>query len=243
MKAVIIGVTPFFRHNKDEICLKEAVIMPLVELGANPVILPLVPDEKNAINFLDCIDGLVVSGSIHTIDARIYRCENKANNPYGISPYKNGEISLIQEAISKKIPILGICGGHQAINVACGGTLIQCIMHNVDDPLKHNFPESPRWYPVHNVSVSGYAEKLIGSKIQTNSLHDDAVGEIGHGIICSGKTSDGICEILESNNMGDKYILGVQFHPEWMKNGLCENIFGDFIGAAQKYKSSNQRSD
>lgn len=234
-----VGITPYFRHDKEEICLNEAILRLFVELDVNPIVLPLIPNEKMSVHYLGNLDGLVVSGSFHAIDARLYGQKNMADMPYGISPYKNGEVPLIQSAINDHhMPVLGLCGGHQAINVACGGTMIQNIASTVKNALKHNFAENPQWYPVHDVQLSGYARELLGEKIQTNSYHDDAVGVIGKNLVSSGCTSDGVCEILESVDMDKQYVLGTQFHPELMRGDIPRRIFADFVNALRKYRES-----
>lgn len=236
--SINIGITALYKHSLGETYIPESLIMPIIEMGANTVMLPLVPDSKGAIAFLEHLDGLVISGSHHGIDANLYGMENMSDMHYGISPYKNAEIPLIQAAVKIHIPILGICGGHQAINVALGGTMTQNIVNSVQNALKHDFSntDTPYWYPVHKVSLSGYSKKLLGDSIMTNSLHSDAIDKIGKGLNISGTTSDGICEMLESSNMEKQYILTTQFHPEMMHGELPRAIFSDFLHAIHKLK-------
>lgn len=236
--SVNIGITALYKHELMEAYIPESLIMPIVEIGANTVMLPLVPDANGAITFLEHLDGLVISGSHHGLDASLYGLENMSDMHYGISPYKNAEVSLIQAAVKIQMPILGICGGHQSVNVALGGTMMQCITNSVEHSLRHDFgnTDTPLWCPVHKVTLSGYAKKLLGDVIMTNSFHADAIDKIGKGLNISGKTSDGICEMLESADMEKQYILCTQFHPEMMRGEIHRSIFADFIRAVHTTK-------
>lgn len=203
------------------------------ESGGNAIILPLVPDELDSIELLEKLDGIVISGNINSIDARLYGEQNRGKS--NSSPYKNGEIRLIQEALKLKIPILGICGGHQEINVANGGKLIQSIESCINNPIQHNFSNTPRDYLVHEVELKegSYFRNLIGEPyISTNSLHNCCLDLIGNNINVVGTTVDGVIEVIESKNMVDNYFIGVQFHPEWMKDSVSNLIFADFINRA-----------
>lgn len=237
-----IGITPFFRYGAAmELYVPEQVVQSLLDAGANPVILPLLPDEAGAEEWLGQLDGLFVTGNSHAIDANLYGEENTADMLYGICPHKHAEIGLIRAAIACRMPVMGVCGGHQALNVAQGGTMVQNIgatFHN--NALKHNYSEdgTPLWYPVHRVFLSDYAKDLLGDIIMTNSTHDDAIGRVGDGLVIAGKTSDGVCEILISEDMEQQYLLGTQFHPEQMRGALRDTLFSDFVAAARRYAGS-----
>ena len=87
---------------------------------------PLYHSKKNVRNISNLLDGLIITGGNFDIDPDTY---GEKSNGARIS--KNNrtlfEISICKIFLKSLKPILGICGGEQLINVACGGTLIQDI--------------------------------------------------------------------------------------------------------------------
>lgn len=103
-------------------------------------------------------------------------------------------------------PVLGICKGMQLINVAYGGTLVQ------DIPLKgiHEFDEHDRYHKTR--ALPGFAlHKIYGEHFITNSAHHQSVDLLGHELIATQYSYDGIIEGLEHQT---DPVIGVQWHPE-----------------------------
>ena len=115
------------------------------------------------------------------------------------------ELNIFKLALSDKKPILGICRGHQLINVALGGTLIQDLeckaIHSHADDLVHYI-----------TCESGFLYELYGSCFSVNSSHHQAIDRLGAGLISTAYCGD-IIEVIYHNELP---IFGVQFHPERM---------------------------
>ena len=156
----------------------------------------------------DC-DGLLLPGGGDVEPVR-YGQENRGSR--GIDPERDqAELELIRLFRQLDRPILGICRGHQILNVAFGGTLIQ------------DMPEQDHWRAdgvdqVHPVrAVHPVMEELFGTEFVTNSTHHQAVDRLGEGLIVTCRGTDGVVEgLLHENGK----ILGVQFHPERMAYAL-----------------------
>lgn len=118
------------------------------------------------------------------------------------------EFDLLKLAIEHDIPTLGICRGHQILNVLAGGTLIQ------DDP-GHAVYNRHGSSEVHHLRLSpdSRISAIYGGTASVNSLHHQKVDEIGSGLTPTAWSEDGTVEALE---MDGKDIVTVQWHPEML---------------------------
>src|SRR5690606_17799736 len=135
-------------------------------------------------------------------------------------------------ALERDMPILGICGGQQLLNVALGGTLIQHIPDEVDGALPHE-QGNPRDEPGHAVRiekgtllhrVTGMDEMLV------NSAHHQAVKDVAPGVVVDALAPDGVVEGIEDPRR--RFCLGVQWHPEYAISEGDEAIMAAFVQAA-----------
>ncbi|MFV0483326.1 MAG: gamma-glutamyl-gamma-aminobutyrate hydrolase family protein [Bacteroidales bacterium] len=208
-----------------------------VELvGGVPLLLPVTTNPKTINAYLDCIDGLILSGgvdihSFHFGEEMKPLC-GKVNNERDTF-----EIKLTKLAIDKGIPILGICRGMQLINVIYGGTLYQDLSYYENNSLKHrNVGDAS--IPVHYVEIldkNSISFKIWKREsIEVNSIHHQVIDIIGDGLKVVGQSSDGVVEILEDPDY--PFLLAVQFHPELMasKGNLdMTKLFKAFVDAVK----------
>jgi putative glutamine amidotransferase len=141
---------------------------------------------------------------------------------------------LIRLAEERSMPLLAICYGFQALNVARGGTLIQDIESQVDAPVKHMQGDI---YIRHchkiDILAGTLLEELAGTTSTTvNSHHHQAIERLGANLTPIAWASDGIVEAYVDDTT-DHWIFGVQWHPEvgWANDPLSQAIFGAFIDA------------
>jgi putative glutamine amidotransferase len=150
---------------------------------------------------------------------------------------------VIEAAESRRMPILGICYGMQAINVARGGTLIQDIGSQLENSLKH---EQGRPVDRYSHSVKVDRESLLGSfdsirangdEVRVNSHHHQAVGRVGRDLRAAAWAKDGVIECIQDIRP-EFFVLGVQWHPElaWNRDPLSMDIFGSFIDRCRAAK-------
>lgn len=134
------------------------------------------------------------------------------------------ELALIGRAWELGRPILGICRGHQILNVARGGSMIQDIPeHYGCAPAVHQLgqaEEGPRL--CHRVQLDGasrLAEILGCTELEVNSRHHQAVRRLGAGLKAVGWHRDTaaaegpLVEALEAED-ASRWVFGVQWHPE-----------------------------
>jgi putative glutamine amidotransferase len=190
-----------------------AYVDALAAAGALAWPIPLTPEDPDLLaKLVDHIDGLLIPGGTDLDPAR-----------YGQEPHPHAElpdpvrdeteIALIKKAIEEGKPLLGICRGMQAINVAAGGTLHQ----HVGGDLKHDYYDegTPRGYLAHTVHMEGDSKVrrvLQADEHPVNSLHHQAVLDLGEGFKPTAYAPDGLIEAMELG--GHPFAVGVQWHPE-----------------------------
>lgn len=129
------------------------------------------------------------------------------------------ELPLIREAWACRLPMLGICRGEQALNVALGGSLIQDIPSHFGcaaDAHSHGTPDIPEVR--HQVSIADgslLASVLLADPVFVNSRHHQAVNRLAPGFRAVAWALDqrGIIEAIEPEDR-TRWVLGVQWHPE-----------------------------
>ncbi|MEJ8645025.1 gamma-glutamyl-gamma-aminobutyrate hydrolase family protein [Streptomyces sp. MS1.HAVA.3] len=172
--------------------------------GGAAVLLP--PDEPgSAAEVLSRVDGLVVAGG-PDVDPVHYGAARDPRTGAQATVRDHWELALIAAALEEDVPVLGICRGMQALNVALGGTLIQHIDGHVDTP------GAMSWHPVRPVPGTRYAE-LVPEQADVPTYHHQAVDRLGRGLVVSAHALDGTVEAIELPDP-DRWVLGVQWHPE-----------------------------
>ncbi len=149
----------------------------------------------------DC-DGLLVPGGAD-VDPALYGQENTASE--GIDHDRDrDELTLIRQFMEARKPIFGICRGHQILNVALGGTLLQHIPGHTKT--EENVDR------VHPVTVEHpFLQNLYGDGFVANSAHHQVVDRLGDGLSVTCRSKDGWIEGLIHEN---GRVFSVQFHPE-----------------------------
>lgn len=190
---------------------------------------------------LDDLDGVVISGGADV-----------SPGTYGESPLKEEwggdgvrdryEIAMIQKAVEKNVPVLGICRGHQIINVAFGGTLYQDISTQIETEFEHRRRDIYE-KNVHNVmfNPSSYLSTMYGGlrEARVNSVHHQAVKELGTNFVVEARSKvDGVIEAIRLSDP-DRYVAGVQWHPEFQDPNdrtllATEPLLKDFERAMEK---------
>jgi putative glutamine amidotransferase len=203
--------------------------------GGTPVILPPLMTTEDLPVLLHRLDGLILSGG-EDLDPSRY---GQTPGPYlgRVDDVRDtGELALVRAWLPQAKPLLAICRGHQVLNVALGGTLIQDIAASLPNALDHAFvPARPMERTVHTVDLqpnSRLAQLLGDEPVAVNSAHHQAVAEVGHDLVVTAHAPDGVIEGLELPN--HRFCLSVQWHPEAMVkvSGTMWPLFEAFVAAA-----------
>lgn len=187
----------------------------LVAVAALPVLFPgalgkLSDLQGVAKELMGGVNALVVSGG-GDVAPNLYGATDSHPSVHGVESDRDAlELALVREALDQGKRVLGICRGIQVINVAFGGTIIQDLLEQGFDG--HD-QEDVECGVAHSVTIAkdSVLEHMFGHECGVNSLHHQAVEEVGHGLVVTARSDDGVIEGLEGNNL-----LAVQWHPERM---------------------------
>jgi len=145
------------------------------------------------------------------------------------------EIQLARAADERGLPVLGICRGAQALNVARGGTLFQHLPDITDGSVEHR-QTAPARRSTHDVRLDGgsaVARALGGSVTAVNSFHHQAVAELGDRLRATGHAPDGVIEAVEATDR--PHYRGVQWHAETLVDRPPHlALFADLVDAAAR---------
>jgi putative glutamine amidotransferase len=174
------------------------------------------------------IDGLLLTGG-GDVDPGHYGMERAAATGGVDRDRDTWEITLVWQAMTASVPLLGICRGCQVLNVAFGGTLLQDLPAQTTQP--HLVTDRTRL--VHRVCVEPGTQLYRVQQradIATNSIHHQAVLTIGRGLRCSAQAEDGTIEAVEHRH---RPLLGVQWHPENLPDEPAHRaLFGWLVAQA-----------
>ena len=238
---------PVFK-GKTLLYLEESMAHWVGSEGAITYLLPrLGPGAPDLDDLVDDVDGLVLQGGTD-VCPRTYGEEPLDPAWEGDEARDRYEIELLRRVHDAGKPVLGVCRGAQILNVAFGGTLYQDISTQVDTDLVHR-----DWEPYdanrHAIAIaegSGLAALYPGvDEAVVNSVHHQAAKELGDGLVVEARsTEDGLVEALRLDpdaGLGDGYVFGVQWHPEWMGDDptlLAPGpILTEFLAAARRSRA------
>ena len=236
MKKPVIGITldneeSGHYSNFPWYAIRKNYLHSIEKVGGVPF--PLFHSYKSIDNILNFIDGVIITGGDFDINPSLYGKKN-----YHSRSIKNlrtdFEIKICEMSLKQNIPILGICGGEQLLNVCCGGTLIQDIKEFNNNSLEHEQTNS-RNQTSHSVEINKKTKlfNIINQlEIQVNSAHHQAVNQLGKNLIVSGLARDGIIESIEST--AHDWCIGVQWHPEFLITKADKLLISNFVKFSQK---------
>lgn len=199
--------------------------------GGLPLALP--HEAALAGDYVARIDGLVITGGAFDVDPSLFGAATRHATVTLKSRRTAFELAILREALARDLPILGICGGQQLLNVALGGTLIQHIPDAVPGCLAHE-QAAPRNRPGHAVElVPGTLLAAIAQtlRLDVNSSHHQAVETVAPGCVVNARAADGVIEGIEAPDRA--FCIGVQWHPEFIIGAADAALFHAFIEACR----------
>lgn len=215
----------------------------IASAGGLPIYIPTGLDEATLRAIYERVDAVLIPGG-PDVDPSAYGQEPHPLT-LAIDRLRDElELTLARWSVQDDRPLFGICRGHQVINVALGGTLVQDIPSQIGTPLTHDQDDNlPRHNRLHEVTIdsgSRLAAILGATRLSVNSLHHQSVQQPAPGALITAHAPDGVIEALEIPDR--RFALSVQWHPEDLYEGdeMQQALFRSFIDAARDYALRRQ---
>lgn len=240
--------------------------------GAAPVIVPRVAGVDALLDSFEPIHGVLLCEG-EDIDPSLYD-SSAALSPEQLDEVRrlhpsdaavdhskdSIELRLARRCVERSIPFLGICRGSQVLNVACGGTLLQDVEHELGAAgpvVQHiNYADyDGHRHPVRVVPgtpLHGWFADSLGSgadaELMVNSYHHQGVRRLARRFAPMAFAPDGLVEGFYDPDMyspGEgRFAVGLQFHPERMRRPDsdefdypgCAGAYRDFVRAVVAYQ-------
>lgn len=191
-------------------------LKPLHERGMNTVMLTL--ENPNLESILEMCDGFVVTGGVD-LNPETYHQKNEGLSKDVCSRLDAIDKQVITYAKSHHKPLLGICRGHQSLNVFMGGSLIQDL--NSSGKSHEHILDHHTVHTLQNRFVK------LDSHIKTNSYHHQAIDQLAPDFEVFATHEDGTIEAILHKELP---MIGVQWHPEASPlSEVSKRIFDAFI--------------
>lgn len=240
-----IGITMRLEWETDRFYLSRDYSEAVAAAGGVPVHLSLIPRRDYISSALDSLDGILLPGSDSDVDPLRYGAEPhpKLGSVHTIKD--ETDLLVLEEIEKRSMPLFAICFGMQVLNVSRGGTLVQDILSEIPNAIKHE-QGFPRDRPSHSVKLA--ANSLLStvggnSNAIVNSHHHQAIQNVGRDLTATAWSSDGLIEALEETRPR-RFALAVQWHPElgWREDRLSQALFERFVEAARAFASGARDS-
>jgi putative glutamine amidotransferase len=230
----LVGITLGDGDRRGLHAIREEYVRSVEQAEAVPVVLPPLPPE-DVPALLDRLDGVLLSGGVD-VDPILYGEPPHPRLGRVDRRRDDFELALAREALRRDVPTLAICRGHQVLNVALGGTLVQDIASDLPGAADHDAP-GRRWRRSHGVEVvaGSRLHGILGRQtLSVNSFHHQAVDRVGQGLVVSARCpADGLIEGLEMPDR--RFAIAVQWHPEsfWNRPDSFQPLFDAHAAACR----------
>jgi putative glutamine amidotransferase len=233
----VIGITSYAEQARWGVWDSPAALIPLAYVqaveraGGRPLLVP--PSVEAIEETLDALDGLVFSGGAD-LDPDLYGAEPHPETNGVRTERDRAELTLLQAALERDMPVLAVCRGSQVFNIARGGDLVQHLPDVVGDE-KHK--HTPGVFADHDVTVEKGTRlgRLLGDRAPVKSHHHQGYGRLGEGLVETARAEDGTIEAFEDPSR--RFALGVLWHPE---AGEDAALFEELVAEARRYRSERR---
>jgi gamma-glutamyl-gamma-aminobutyrate hydrolase PuuD len=232
----VVGITTYLTRaawgawDLDAALVPAAYVRAVVRAGGAPL---LVPPGAGVEETLDAVDGLIFSGG-SDLDPATYGQEPHPETNGVVADRDRAELTLLQAALARDLPVLAVCRGSQVLNVALGGDLIQ----HLPDEVGHDIHKhTPGEYSDHDVALEPETRlaALLGDHAPVKSHHHQGFGRLGSGLREAARADDGTLEALEDPSR--RFVLGVLWHPE---AGEDQRLFVELVEEARRYREERR---
>ena len=243
----LIGLTTYLQQAQTGVWDVRASFLPAIYFegvglagGTSILLPPQQVDDAIADHVIARLDGLIITGG-RDVDPEAYGSERHpaTDEPVPDSRTRDAfEFTLLQAALRRGLPVLGICRGAQVLNVALGGTLHQ----HLPDVVGHTrHQQGNAVFSTSSITTTPGTRvaALVGPSTDAQCYHHQAIDRLGEGLIVSASGADGVIEAVEIDRSRhpDRWVVAVQWHPEERLDDL--RLFAGLVDAATNH--ANQK--
>ena len=225
-------------------CIADTYVQSVLKAGGAPVLIPVITDMEALTAIVSGLDGLLMSGG-GDINP-LYVGEEPVPQLQDVDTFRDEfDLILLRLATNRQLPVMGICRGHQLINVAFSGSVYQDIHSQHEATLFKHSQTMPREQASHSIRITDTSSRLFDllkkePDIFVNSFHHQAVKDIAPEFKETAVAPDGINEAMEHP---EKEIFSVQWHPEAMvanDDELMLELFRHHVETARLFKEAKR---
>jgi putative glutamine amidotransferase len=187
-------------------------------------------DHRDLHRELARADALVLGGSHRDVDPALYGDTPRFANPDADLEGDRRDLAALRLALAQDVPIVGICRGHQLLNIALGGSLWQDLE---SDGVGGDHRDGGHAI---NTGEHSLSRTIIGRHAEVASEHHQGIRRLGRGVRVTSATPDGVAEMIEVPSR--RFVLGLQWHPERMDVGNA----GDRVADALVHSARTRRA-
>lgn len=223
-----IGISTSFSGEEQQLALP--YVRAVEEAGGLPLPVPMLREAEAMSEFVDLLDGLILTGGPAISQGLVGHLPEdiSATDPVR----ETADRLLLEHAIPRRIPVLGICYGMQLISALRGGTILADAQAQISGCGIHSEKRGGTEHPL-QILPDTHLNRLLGkTEMVVNTRHIQAIAEPGTGLRVSAVAPDGVVEAVESL---DGRFIGVQFHPERMGAGGLP-LFRHLTALALEYR-------
>lgn len=200
-------------YQQPRVALYANYLASLERVGLTPLLVTPGHSDQAIAQLVGLCAGLVLTGGDDIDPANYGEAPTPQLGP--VNPRRDAaEQRALKAAVERDIPVLGICRGHQLINVFFGGTLCQDIATEKGEASSHQqtAPWGARHHEVVITPESRLARALGEDRLAINSYHHQAIRKVAPDLEVTARAEDGLVEAVESKE--HRWLVGVQWHPE-----------------------------
>lgn len=235
-----IGITTGIRATEDGsqyLVAYRPNALAIERAGGLPVLVPCGLQGETLRAIYERLDAMLLPGG-GDVDPRHYEAQQHPLTARIDPDRDETELTLARWAVEDNLPLFGICRGHQVLNVALGGTLVQdipsAIHTNIVHDMSRDLPRDTRAHEV-NINPGTRLAGIIGATaVVVNSYHHQSVEQAAPPSCVTAYAPDGVVEAIE---LPEKHFaLSVQWHPEDMvlADEAMQRLFDAFVNAARE---------